>query len=127
MQRLRALAHKNGKLEFNDHQTVKVEQDVEETSAGQPEPSGEAPSSQQVIVIEPTSPETVYVPYYQPSVVYGGWPYPDYPPYYFRAEARLHFRGSHRNGARMERGLRHRQRDLERRLRLGRRQHPRQS
>jgi hypothetical protein len=25
----------------------------------------------------------MYVPYYEPSVVYGGWPYSDYPPYYF--------------------------------------------
>ena len=28
-------------------------------------------------------PETVYVPYYEPAVVYGTWDYPDYPPYYF--------------------------------------------
>jgi hypothetical protein len=32
---------------------------------------------------EPTLPETVYVPYYEPSVVYGTWDYPDYPSYYF--------------------------------------------
>ena len=25
----------------------------------------------------------VYVPYYDPAVVYGDWPYADYPPYYF--------------------------------------------
>ena len=24
----------------------------------------------------------VYVPYYDPGVVYGSWPYPAYPPYY---------------------------------------------
>ena len=28
-------------------------------------------------------PTQLYVPYYDPGVVYGGWPYPDYPPYYF--------------------------------------------
>ena len=28
-------------------------------------------------------PDTIYVPYYDPAVVYGGWPYPAYPPYYF--------------------------------------------
>ena len=28
-------------------------------------------------------PDQVYVPYYDPAVVYGAWPYPDYPPYYF--------------------------------------------
>src|SRR5207247_1134464 len=36
-----------------------------------------------VIAIEPSNPETVYVPYYDPSVVYGAWPYADYPPYYW--------------------------------------------
>ena len=40
-------------------------------------------SGKQVIVIEPTDPKTVYVPYYDPAVVYGAWPYPEYPPYYF--------------------------------------------
>jgi hypothetical protein len=35
------------------------------------------------IVIEPTSPQTVYVPVYSPTVVYGAWPYPAYPPLYF--------------------------------------------
>jgi hypothetical protein len=33
------------------------------------------------IVIEPTNPEVVYVPTYNPTVVYGAWPYPAYPPY----------------------------------------------
>jgi hypothetical protein len=32
-------------------------------------------------VIEPANPEVIYVPYYNPSVVYGPWPYPAYPPY----------------------------------------------
>ncbi|MHB8455186.1 MAG: DUF3300 domain-containing protein [Acidiferrobacterales bacterium] len=35
------------------------------------------------IVIEPASPDVVYVPVYSPVVVYGAWPYPDYPPYFF--------------------------------------------
>lgn len=35
------------------------------------------------IVIQPADPSLVYVPYYDPSVVYGGWSYPDYPPYDF--------------------------------------------
>jgi hypothetical protein len=35
------------------------------------------------IIIQPANPNVVYVPYYDPSVVYGGWAYPDYPPYYF--------------------------------------------
>jgi hypothetical protein len=36
-----------------------------------------------VIKIEPTNPEVVYVPAYNPTVVYGAWPYPAYPPYYY--------------------------------------------
>lgn len=35
------------------------------------------------IVIEPAQPEVVYVPVYQPTVVYGSWWYPAYPPYYW--------------------------------------------
>jgi hypothetical protein len=34
------------------------------------------------IVITPAQPDVVYVPVYDPSVVYGGWPYPLYPPVY---------------------------------------------
>jgi hypothetical protein len=36
-----------------------------------------------IIRIEPADPEVVYVPTYDPSVVYGTWPYPAYPPYYW--------------------------------------------
>jgi hypothetical protein len=67
IQRLRAKAHSNGKLESTEQQTVMVTQEAE----------------QRVIEIEPASPEVVYVPYYDPAVVYGEWPYPDYPPYYY--------------------------------------------
>jgi hypothetical protein len=67
IQRLRYAAQTNGKLESTKQQTVKTEQQA----------------NKQVIVIEPTSPETVYVPYYDPAVTYGEWPYPEYPAYYF--------------------------------------------
>jgi hypothetical protein len=67
IQRLRAKAQENGKLATTKQQTVSVAQQ----------------EGKEVIVIEPASPETVYVPYYEPQVVYGTWPYPDYPPYYF--------------------------------------------
>src|SRR6187551_1527859 len=67
IQRLRAKAQANGKLETTKQQKVTVTQDQ-----GSP-----------VIEIEPASPEVVYVPYYDPGVVYGAWPYPAYPPYYF--------------------------------------------
>jgi hypothetical protein len=36
-----------------------------------------------IITIEPASPEYVYVPVYDPRVVYGDWPYPDYEPFYW--------------------------------------------
>jgi hypothetical protein len=32
------------------------------------------------IVIQPAQPNVVYVPSYNPTVVYGAWPYPSYPP-----------------------------------------------
>jgi hypothetical protein len=65
IQRLRAKAQANGKLETTKQQTVTVRQEAD----------------QQVIEIEPASPDVVYVPYYDPAVVYGEWPYPEYPPY----------------------------------------------
>lgn len=34
-------------------------------------------------IIRPAEPDTVYVPIYEPAVVYGPWWYPDYPPYYW--------------------------------------------
>jgi len=36
-----------------------------------------------IIKIEPADPEVVYVPTYDPSIVYGAWAYPAYPPYYW--------------------------------------------
>lgn len=35
------------------------------------------------IIIQPAQPDVVYVPYYDPFIVYGVWPYPAYPPVYF--------------------------------------------
>jgi hypothetical protein len=67
IQRLRGQAQSNGKLETTEQQKVSVSQQA----------------NKQVIEIEPASPDVVYVPYYNPSVVYGTWPYPDYPPYYY--------------------------------------------
>jgi hypothetical protein len=95
VQRLRALAHENGKLESNEQQTVTVKQEVHvnQAPADQEATTGQEPAPQ-VIVIEPTSPDTVYVPYYQPSVVYGSWPYPDYPPYYFEPRPGYIFGGA---------------------------------
>lgn len=65
IQELRAKAKAAGALQSNAQQTV--------TTQG----SG----SNETIVIQPANPQVVYVPTYNPSVVYGGWPYPAYPPY----------------------------------------------
>ena len=35
------------------------------------------------IYIEPATADVLYVPAYDPGVVYGPWPYPAYPPYFF--------------------------------------------
>ncbi len=68
-QRLRQQAHQAGNLESNEQQKVIVEQE---------------PATQQTIIkVEPANPQVVYVPAYNPTVVYGAWAYPTYPPYYW--------------------------------------------
>lgn len=61
VQKLRARALAEGNLKSSKKQTV-VDQN-------------------NTITIEPASPTTIYVPSYNPQVVYGAWPYPEYPPY----------------------------------------------
>ncbi len=80
VQRLRAKADATGNLKSSEQQTVTVEQapaNVQQTVTveGQPAPTTT------IIKIEPAQPEVVYVPTYNPTVVYGAWPYPTYPPY----------------------------------------------
>lgn len=72
VQRLRAQAHKAGSLKSNEQQKVVVE----------PAPATSAAHTT-VIQIEPANPEVVYVPTYNPTVVYGSWAYPSYPPVYY--------------------------------------------
>jgi hypothetical protein len=80
VQRLRGKAYAEGNLKSSNEQTVKVEP---APAADAAQPAGAASASPQVIVVESSSPTTVYVPTYNPAVVYGGWPYPAYPPYYY--------------------------------------------
>ena len=61
VQKLRAKAQASGNLKTTKEQVVTVEKEV--------------------IIIEPASPQVVYVPTYNPTVVYGAWAYPAYPPY----------------------------------------------
>ncbi len=62
VQRLRQKAKENGNLASNEQQKVTVENNY--------------------ITVEPANPQVVYVPTYNPTVVYGAWWYPSYPPYY---------------------------------------------
>jgi len=71
VQRLRAQAASAGTLQSTPQQTVTTQ-------------DGE-------IYIEPASPEVVYVPAYDPRVVYGPWPYPDYPPFFFLPPAEFYY------------------------------------
>jgi len=71
VQRLRTKAKEQGNLKSTKEQTVKTE----------PAPTGSTPT--QTIIIEQADPQVVYVPTYNPSVVYGAWPYAAYPPYYY--------------------------------------------
>jgi hypothetical protein len=41
------------------------------------------------IVIEPAQPEVVYVPVYDPTVIYGPWWYPAFPPFFFLPPPRM--------------------------------------
>jgi len=61
IQNLRKKAEASGNLKTTKEQVVKVEKEV--------------------IIIEPASPQVIYVPTYNPTVVYGTWAYPAYPPY----------------------------------------------
>lgn len=63
IQRLRAKAQAAGNLKSNEQQTIVTQ--------------GET------IVIQPAQPQVIYVPAYNPTVVYGTWPYPSYPPTYY--------------------------------------------
>lgn len=63
IQRLRARAMETNALQSTAQQTVTTQDGA--------------------ILIEPANPDVVYVPAYDPDVVYGAWPYPDYPPYDF--------------------------------------------
>ncbi len=63
IQSLRAKAQTAGNLKTTKEQTVIVEQ--------------------KIIRIEPVSPQVIYVPTYNPLVIFGPWWYPAYPPYYY--------------------------------------------
>ena len=65
IQRLRAQAQSAGTLKSTSQQTV----------TQQPASTGAPAGTPAAIVIQPTNPDTVYVPAYNPSWAYGSWPY----------------------------------------------------
>ena len=69
VQKLRKKAKDEGNLETTEQQKVIVE-----------EPS----SSETVVIVEPADPQVVYVPYYNPTIIYGTWWWPHYTPWYYR-------------------------------------------
>src|SRR5215510_16047903 len=78
VQRLRARADSNGYLKSTPEQKVTT---TPRPAGQQSTASSSAPAN--TYVIEPTNPDQYYVPVYDPSVVYGTWPYPDYEPFYW--------------------------------------------
>jgi hypothetical protein len=89
VQRLRARAQAQGNLKSTSEQNVTMEAapaapapPPPPPAPGQPQQTVVVEQPQQIIKIEPANPQVVYVPSYNPTVVYGAWPYPAYPPYY---------------------------------------------
>ncbi|MGI9568209.1 MAG: DUF3300 domain-containing protein [Desulfobulbia bacterium] len=72
VQQLRLKADNTGNLKSTKEQ--KVEKETVKAESGKQET---------VIIIEPADPEVIYVPSYNPTIVYGTWAYPAYPPYYW--------------------------------------------
>ena len=64
IQNLRKKAKAAGHLASTEQQTVTTEGSGNTTT----------------VVIQPTNPQVVYVPTYNPTVIYGSWAYPAYPP-----------------------------------------------
>lgn len=88
VQRLRRQAQQAGNLASNEYQKVSTQAPPPEVlAAAQAVPAdvaGVAPAPPEpVIIIESAQPDTVYVPSYDPTTVYGSWPYPAYPPTYY--------------------------------------------
>jgi len=69
VQRLRARAQSNGKLQSSPQETVTTDNQ----------------NGQQAIVIQPADPQTMYVPNYDPAYIWGAPAWGDYPPLYYPA------------------------------------------
>jgi len=90
VQRLRQRADDAGNLKTTEQQKIikTARAEAAPPSVGTPSPpTGPAPQSsvapEYVYTIESVNPDEYYVPVYDPGVVYGAWPYPDYAPFYW--------------------------------------------
>jgi hypothetical protein len=86
VQRLRQRADDAGNLKTTEQQKVikTARAEAAPPSAGTPSPapqSSVAPAN--IYTIESVNPDEYYVPVYDPGVVYGAWPYPEYAPFYW--------------------------------------------
>ncbi|MGX0995073.1 hypothetical protein AB7M38_002365 [Bradyrhizobium diazoefficiens] len=91
VQRLRSKAYDRQKLVTTREQNVTVKED----------------QNRRFIYIEPAVTDSIYVPYYEPQVVFGDWSYSDYPAYpYYWGLPRLYRRRHHRDWDRVRRSLR---------------------
>jgi hypothetical protein len=79
VQKLRKKAKDEGNLETTEQQKVVVEEPAA-TETG----STQTSSTETVIIIQPADPQIIYVPTYNPTVVYGVWWWPHYTPWYYR-------------------------------------------
>jgi len=76
VQRLRLQAQRAGNLQSTAQQVVRVEPPPPDVVVVPGAP-------QQIIVIEPAQPDVVFVPRYNPTTVFGTWPYPATPPVFY--------------------------------------------
>jgi len=74
VQKLRHKAKEAGNLESSEQMTITTETVKDEDA------EADASKEIEVIVIKSADPEVIYVPAYNPVVVYGTWWYPTYPP-----------------------------------------------
>jgi hypothetical protein len=105
VQKLRLLAQQTGSLKSTEQQTVTTTPVTvnQNTTVAAPASTGSSSSNtaapaQTVIKIEPTDPQVVYVPTYNPSTVYGTWPNTAYPPVYLPPPPGEQFASSFMNG-----------------------------
>ncbi len=82
IQKLRHKAKEEGNLKSTKEQKVVVKE-APSTSDAKSSSSASGGNNTTIIEIQPANPETVYVPVYNPTVVYGSWWYPSHPPYYY--------------------------------------------